>query len=286
VPAALCSKCATKLPEGAQFCLRCGQPVGAMASDAAIPIVEATLGCSKCGAELPDEAQFCMKCGKPVGVPASQTAARGNSSVSKTSAAKAPGRGKRHVVLWSLLALLLISLVWAVTSENPFAQGVQEFAGLKHDEIVLDTPSDKPFSIAPHGFRYYKFSLPQGSLNVAMVGQFKASAEATGSGNHMNKGKDAGADNDIEVYVLGEAAFAVWQNGYATSSLYESGRVAEGTVNGVLPAGAGIYYLVFSNKFSPKMSKSVHASLLLRYKSWLPESIRVGMDRFWNWLGL
>jgi ribosomal protein L40E len=281
VPAESCSKCAAELPEGAQFCLKCGQPVGAMDSEVtAIPIVDATLGCSKCGAELPDEAQFCMKCGKPVGVPANQTA-RNNSSVSKTSAAKAP---KRHVVLWSILALFLVFLVWGATSENPFAEGIQEFAGLKHDEIVLDTPADKPFSIGPRGFRYYKFVLPPGSVNVAMVGQFTSSAQATGG--RKDKGKDAGADNNIEVYVISEPAFAVWQNGYATSSLYESGRVAEGTVNGVLPAGAGVYYLVFSNKFSPKTSKSVQATLLLRYKSWMPESIRRGLDRFWNWLGV
>lgn len=285
MPAAtLCSKCAEKLPESSQFCMKCGQPVGVMDSEvAAIPIVDATLGCSKCGSELPDEAQFCMKCGKPVGVPATQTA-RNNSSNSKSTATPPQRKRKRHVVLWSVLALFLILLVWAATSENPFAQGIQEFAGWKHDEIVLDAPAEKPFSIGPHAFRYYKFSLPQGSLKVAMVGQFKASAEA--SGNHRDKVKDTATDNTIEVFVLTDAAFTVWQNGYATSSLYESGRVAEGTVNGVLPAGAGVYYLVFSNKFSPKTSKTVSGALLLRYKSWFPESIRRGMDRFWNWIGV
>ena len=30
-----------------------------------------------------------------------------------------------------------------------------------------------------------------------------------------------------------------------------------------LPAGAGVYYLIFSNKFSPKTAKSVNASVLL-----------------------
>jgi hypothetical protein len=41
-----------------------------------------------------------------------------------------------------------------------------------------------------------------------------------------------------------------------------------------VPAGAGIYYLVFSNKSAPKTAKSVHANVLLRYKSWLPEWFR------------
>lgn len=281
MPAALCSKCDTKLPESSQFCLKCGQPVGAMASDAAIPVVDATLGCSKCGAELPDEALFCLKCGKPVAVPANSVA-RGKAPIAAASPLR---RYRWRIALCGLLALFLIFLVWAATSENPFAQGIQDFAGWKHDEIVLDVPPDKPFSIAPHGFRYYKFSLPQGSLNVAMVGNFSASAEAAAS-KQKQKANASEADNTIEVYVLSDAAFTVWQNGYATSSLYESGRTAEGAINGVLPAGAGVYYLVFSNKFSPKISKSVHASVLLRYKSWLPESVRRGVDRFWNWLGL
>jgi hypothetical protein len=53
-----------------------------------------------------------------------------------------------------------------------------------------------------------------------------------------------------------------------------------------LPAGAGVYYLVFSNKFSSKAAKSVNATVLLRYKSWLPESVRRMKERFWNWVGL
>jgi ribosomal protein L40E len=283
VIAVSCEKCAAKLPEGSQFCLKCGQPVGAMATDAAIPIVDATLGCSKCGAELPDEAQFCIKCGKPVGVPANSTA-RGKPSIAGTSPPIAQRHGRR-IFLWTLLLVFLLGLAWAATSENPFAQGIQELVGWKHDQTILDTPSDKPFSVGPHSFRYYKFSLPPGSLNVAMIGQFTASAEAS-SGRRKNKADDNSTDNAIEVYVLGEAAFTVWQNGYATSSLYESGRVTEGSVNEVLPAGAGIYYLVFSNKFAPKTAKNVHAAVLLRYKSWLPESIRRAGDRFWNWLGL
>ena len=95
-----------------------------------------------------------------------------------------------------------------------------------------------------------------------------------------------GDDNDVEVYVLNEAAFAVWQNGYATSSVYESGRVAQGTMQADLPAGAGVYYLIFSNKFSSKTAKNINGTVVLRYKSWLPESFRRTKERFWNWVGL
>ena len=94
-----------------------------------------------------------------------------------------------------------------------------------------------------------------------------------------------GDDNGIEVYVLTDSAFTVWQNGYATSSIYESGKVAEGTVQAEIPAGAGIYYLVFSNKSAPKTPKSIHATVLLRYKSWLPDWFRRMKGRFWDWVG-
>ncbi len=188
--------------------------------------------------------------------------------------------------LWFLLAVLLGVVVWAVTSESSGAQAVQEFVGWKHDQTILDTP----FSVGPHTFRYYKFALPEGSVNVAMVGQFTASSDTSSGVNRKDKDKDKSRerdeDQDIEVYVLTEPAFTVWQNGYATSSLYESGRVAEGAIQAEIPAGAGIYYLVFSNKFASKTAKSVHAMALLRYKSWLPEWFRRMKGRFFDWVGL
>jgi hypothetical protein len=163
------------------------------------------------------------------------------------------------------------------------AQVAQEAVGWKHDQTILDAS----FVVGPRTFRYYKFALPEGSVNVAVVGQFAAAGEGRG-GNRPEPGRDQGKDSDssIEVYVLSEAAFTVWQKGYATGSLYESGRVSEGTIHTDLPAGAGIYYLIFSNRFAPKTAKNVHATALLRYKSWLPESLRRVKDRFWNWIGL
>jgi ribosomal protein L40E len=282
----LCSKCATNLPEGSQFCLKCGATTGPPVRQTELPIMDASLGCSKCGAELPPEAQFCLQCGKPVSSPPKRPVASAP-RVEVPPSPAAPPRNKRHLVLWILLAALLAAIVWAVSSDNPFAQGIQELVGWKHDQAVLDTP----FTIGPHTFRYYKFALPPGSVNVSIIGQFSAASEKRNAGGAKEGAKEKSEDQDkdssgIEVYVLSEPAFTVWQNGYATSSLYESGRVVEGKLNQELPAGAGIYYLVFSNKFSPKTPKSVHASVLLRYKSWLPESLRRGADRFWNWLGV
>ena len=234
------------------------------------------LGCAKCGANMPDGAKVCPSCGNPVTLPPKEIPV-----VELPPAPSSPLRPKhtgRRVVLWLLLAVIVGTVVWAISSDDPYAQGVQEFVGWKHDQTILENP----FSVAAHSFRYYKFALPEGSTNVAITGDFTVSPESTKA--HTAMPKDA--DNNIEVLVLSEPSFAVWQNGYATSSVYESGRVSQGTVQSELPAGAGVYYLVFSNKFAPKSGKNVNAAFLLRYKSWLPEWFRHLKASLWNWLGL
>jgi len=245
--------------------------------------VKVLLGCSKCGASLPDEAQFCLKCGKPVSLPPKSPAV-----VEPLPPEIRQIRRPSRLLLWISLAVLVGVILWAGISDSPSAQEVQEFVGWKHDRIILDAP----FSVGPHTFRYYKFALPEGSVNVAVVGQFTSLADSSNGGNRRdsakaknNKVADQEVDNGVEVYVLTDAAFTVWQNGYATSSVYESGRVAEGTVQADIPAGAGIYYLVFSNKSAPKTAKAVKATVLLRYKSWLPEWSRRMKGRFLDWIG-
>jgi hypothetical protein len=246
------------------------------------PPTKVLLGCSKCGASLPDEAQFCLQCGKPVSSPP-----RSVPVIEVLPPAQLPPpRRKRRGFVWVLLAILLGVIVWAVTSDSTGAQQVQEFVGLKQDRPILDSS----FSVGPHTFRYYKFALPEGSVNVAAVGHFKSAADSQISGNRKtqasDKAKDTDVDNNVEVYVLTESAFTVWQNGYATGSLYESGKVAEGTVQADIPAGAGIYYLIFSNRAAPKTPKAVHAAVLLRYKSWLPDWLRRMKDRVLDWVGV
>jgi zinc-ribbon domain len=244
------------------------------ANNAIPPTPTAVLRCSKCGASLPDEAEFCLKCGKPVSSPAKSVPP----IVEVLPPATPPvPRPKHRIFLWVMLALLVGLLLWVATSSNPFAQGLQELVGVKQDETIIDSS----FTVGPHSFRYYKFALPEGSLNVSVVGQFTSSSDTSASGR-----KDKENENNIEVFVLTESAFTIWQNGYATSSVYESGKVSHGEVQTEVPAGAGIYYLVLSNKFAPKTAKSVHAQVFLRYKSWLPDGIRRIKARITNWIGL
>ena len=260
-----------------------------MSTNSTPPPAQVLLGCSKCGANLPDGAQFCLRCGKPVSSPATKAAFDSSEVVDIPSppARKKPKR--RRVVLWIALSLVVAFLAWVGLSESPIAQQLQELAGWKHDQTILD----ESFNVGAHTFRYYKFSLPEGSVNVAIVGQFTAAGAPTAVLRNdatktatKDRDKTSDSDNNIEVSVLTEPAFTVWQNGYATSSIYESGRVTTGTVQAEIPAGAGIYYLVFNNKFAPKTAKSVRSTVLLRYKSWLPESFRRMKAQLWNWLGL
>ncbi len=112
------------------------------------PTTKVLLGCSECGATLPDEAEFCLKCGKPVASPAKEPVV-----VQVLPPAKLPQpRRKRGVLLWILPVLLVAVILWAVASDSPVAQQVQEFVGLKQDRTILDST----FSIGPHTFRYYK----------------------------------------------------------------------------------------------------------------------------------
>jgi ribosomal protein L40E len=264
--------------------MKCGHPLGIVEDEPELQVIDASLGCIKCGADLPEGAQFCLKCGKPVSSRSKTTIKNAPPVVGTAGAPPAKQRRKLWLISWLLVLIACIAVVWGTTSESTAALGIQELVGWKHDQTVLDTP----FSVSPHNFRYYKFSLPEGSVNVAILGQFAVTGEPPKRRAAAGKSKtpEEKSENTIEVYVLSEAAFTVWQNGYATSSLYESGRVSGGTLNQELPAGAGIYYLVFSNKSDAKAGKNIHASVLLRYKSWVPESLRRTNERFWNWVGI
>jgi len=167
-------------------------------------------------------------------------------------------RGRLVVPLLLLIAAGFV--VWVITSKGPAAQVIQELAGWKQDENILAAP----FTVGPHTFRYYKFSVPPGSVNMAVAGQFSAVAE---NGEHSFG--ESNTDNNIEVYILADAAFSMWLHGNAASPLYDSGLIPMGTIQADLPADVGTYYLVFSNKVSPKTAKVVHATVRLRHKNWL-----------------
>jgi hypothetical protein len=190
-----------------------------------------------------------------------------------------PDRRKRHYVLWTIFVVLVGVFLWLATSSNPFAEGVQELAGNRHDQAVVDVP----FSVSAKNIRYYKFTLPEASTDVAIVGDFTVQPDAGGRRND-SKRLSPQPDSAIEVYVLSESSFAIWQTGYATSSVFESGRKPQGKIAADLPPGAGVYYLVFSNKFSPSVAKKIDATVVLHYKNWIPGWIRQVKGELQSWI--
>ena len=170
---------------------------------------------------------------------------------------------KRKITRWIVLALFVAAIAWTAVSANPWAQGVRQLLGRKPDQPVLANS----FQVSAHSFRYYKFTLPQGSKNMALAGEFHISLA---SGNAVNATGIQAQENTpgLEVYVLNEPAFESWLRGNNAASIYQSGRVSEQKVKQVLAPGAGVYYLVFSNKFDPASAKKVTASLALHSTSW------------------
>lgn len=245
--------------------------------------------CDRCSTNLPDGSQFCLKCGHPVSSPANSKAlATAPVLLPATVAPVRPPRPRR-ITLWLLCLVLLGIVLWAANSESPSAQQVQEFVRWSHAQTIVDSSA----SLNSRGFSSTKFTVPQGALNVSITGEFSATAASPGdsTSKKVEKAGDHGKDPDeardpgIEASVLTDAAFAVWSSGYSTPTLYESGPIAGAIINAPLPAGAGVYHLVFSNKNSSR-AKTVHATVLLRYKSWMPDEVVRLKDRFWNWIGL
>lgn len=49
-----CTKCGAEIPEGAKFCLECGEKL----------VTKGKILCPKCDAEIPGNAKFCLECGE------------------------------------------------------------------------------------------------------------------------------------------------------------------------------------------------------------------------------
>src|SRR3984885_1749723 len=151
------------------------------------PVTKVLLGCSKCGASLPDEAQFCLQCGKPVSsAPKSPVVVE-----ALPPEIRLPRRPKR-ILLAIGAGALVAALLWIGIRDSESAQQVQEFVGWKHDQIILDSS----FPVGPHTFRYYKFALPEGSVNVAVVGQFTSAADSQTAGRRKGPVADR-ADKNV-----------------------------------------------------------------------------------------
>jgi len=173
------------------------------------------------------------------------------------------------------LILLVLATLWVSLGNDPVAPLLRdEITGARTQTIV-----ETSLSVKPQSFSFYEFTVPPGAVNVRVTGQFSAEGRP-------DKKSDKGSDNNIEAYVLTDSAFVVWRNGYATGSRYASDKISHATIDAALPAGSGIYYLVFNNRFSQRTEKTVHTAVLLHYQTWMPEWLLRIKERLWNWFGL
>ena len=120
-----------------------------------------------------------------------------------------------------------------------------------HDQGMID----ETVSIASRGFFSRELSVPAGASDVTLDGDISAG--------------DA-PDEAVDIYIFSEPSFLVWRNGYSAESAYESGRVSQANIRASLPSGAGVYYLVISNKASKKKVNAIRATLTLHYRSVIP----------------
>jgi len=274
----LCSKCGASLPNGSQSCPACGALELATADDPTVAVAILSV-CSKCGTGLPEGSQFCLKCGHPVRTePIAEEPATVHLATAPEKVKLAQRRSRPPVLLLCLVLVLAGLVGWIAYSDNPAAQELRDDITGARTQTIIETP----FSVKPHTFSSYEFTVPAGAVEVAVTGDFNAAGSPA---KDKGKDKDKNADNNIEVYVLTETAFVAWRDGFSTGSYYESGRTAGGTVRAKIPSGAGHYYLVFSNNFSARTAKNVEATVLLHYRALLSESLNRLRARLWNGLG-
>lgn len=203
---------------------------------------------------MPDGAQFCVDCGH-------RTSAIPKEGVAEAREAVSRSRLIRRIAIWFLVPFLVLAIWWAATNIGPTPQHLREFLALSHTETI----TAKTFSVNPHSFASYKFTVPSGTTDVAVNGEFSTTGDP---------------DNDVAVYVLADEAFVTWRSGYSASTFYDSGKVTRGNVDATLPAGAGSYYLVFDNRFSTRTAKAIHADVTLRYKKWMPDWLLYLKEKF------
>jgi hypothetical protein len=153
-------------------------------------------------------------------------------------------------VRWIFLFIFLAAIAWTAISRNPYAQGVRGLFGRTPDLSILD----RTFTMGPRGFRFYKFSLPEGSANMAVAGKFSVSGDTS--------------DNTIELLIIGEDQLNAWEAGSQVQAIYSSGRVQTADVQIDLPEGAGTFLVLISNKFSTSGVKKIMANFVLKHRNW------------------
>jgi hypothetical protein len=211
--------------------------------------------CRFCGTTLPGDSMFCYSCGRTLATSHTGVSVGAASAPKPTASVKFQKRstGTSLTVIVVLGIVLIAALyLWfmnpAHSSSYTGSSGSQPVTQTRQARVMPLV--DTSFTLNAAQGTQLTFSVPANATEIRVEGMFTASG---------------GSGNDIEVYLLNEDEFVNWQNGHRVNTLYNSGRMTQGTLNTVLPPGAGKYHLVFNNKFSLLSPKAVKASIRLRY---------------------
>jgi hypothetical protein len=201
--------------------------------------------CIRCGTDLPDDSQFCRKCGQ------AQTGGTTAAAVAPVAAGR-----RRSLAIWLFIIVVLVVAIAAIwqkaNEEEQTRQQARLLAAQTAPQLHTVTIGTGAITIGALNSSYFTLPVPAGATIVKIQGHFTATG---------------GLGNDIEVYVLNQDEFTNWQNGHATSTRYNSGRVTAGEVATKLPDGTGTYYVIFNNKFSLLSPKAVQENVTMTFYS-------------------
>jgi hypothetical protein len=199
--------------------------------------------CNQCGVDTGNDVPFCVKCGgrsiETVSAPPS-----GAATAAAPARYPAPKPQPRvlepNLAVWVLLPILLFG-IWCT------AISTRQFRRLS-TQSQIEQIANTPVTVNADGYYSYMFKVPPGARNAIVQGHFSAAG---------------GTGNEIEAYILSKDDFERWWNGEHRPTIYQSGKVTQGTINASLPAGA--YYLVLSNQVSRASPKVVRIDVTLTY---------------------
>lgn len=121
-------------------------------------------------------------------------------------------------------------------------------------DVPVKTIVKEQFAVGPGRYNVYKIDVNLWLLAGKLSGVFNAYG---------------GTGNDIEVFIVDENGYALWQKGNAVFTYYSSGRVSSGSID--VSLSKGIYYMVFSNIFSIFSTKTVLADIYLYLPIGMPQ---------------
>jgi hypothetical protein len=207
--------------------------------------------CPKCGTEHPDDSQFCRKCGRGIAVAATSSgaaAAVAPALIPETRReVNTPKPVRTPYVIARVLLLVFVVCGYSASQRTTPNPAANPRIVKQQRTTTINNPN---LHINALNFSYFKLIVPSGATSVLLHGDFTASG---------------GLSNGIEVFVMSENDFVNWQNGHSEMTFYKIGKVTVGTLNVNLPADAGTYYLVFSNKSSLLTQRDVLVDAALTY---------------------